>query len=424
MRLKEFCIFGRFFETAKVTLFRFYQYLIPYKMQNTFEQVNELIDNLEIICKNHSLPLIEKDIVLERLRKIYMTVQNRSVSESSIPSVPTEKYEVYQGIQDDVDLFFDTDHESYGKQLDLQEQEEELEREIEEEGRKKAEEAARLQAEQMRRQAEEEQRRREEEARLKAAEEQRKAEELRRQAEEEQRKREEEARQKALEEQRLAEERRRQAEEEQRRREEEARLKAAEEQRKAEERRRQAEEEQKKREEEARLKAAEEQRLAEERRRQAEAEQRKREEESRQKATDAAAQSNAAVQDEDDLLQFLPKNNSSVNVAKPLSGVTPQRSLNDLFTAQREDHTLSAQFQNAKVSDLTKAISINDKFTFIKELFHNKGEEFSASITKLNNCATMDDAVNCLEELKQKFFWDSASTAYLSLCDLVRRKYN
>ena len=103
---------------------------------------------------------------------------------------------------------------------------------------------------------------------------------------------------------------------------------------------------------------------------------------------------------------------------------TQQRSLNDLFNEQREDHSISSQYQRAKVGDLTKAISINDKFIYIKELFHNRGEDFSTSIRQLNDCKTMEEAFDCLEQLKQKFFWDSKSDAYLSFCDLLRRKYS
>ncbi|MDD6185006.1 MAG: hypothetical protein PUB29_05205 [Bacteroidales bacterium] len=103
---------------------------------------------------------------------------------------------------------------------------------------------------------------------------------------------------------------------------------------------------------------------------------------------------------------------------------TQQRSLNDLFNEQREDHSISSQYQRAKVGDLTKAISINDKFIYIKELFHNRGEDFSASIRQLNECKTLEEAFDCLEKLKQKFFWDSKSDAYLSFCDLLRRKYS
>ena len=101
-----------------------------------------------------------------------------------------------------------------------------------------------------------------------------------------------------------------------------------------------------------------------------------------------------------------------------------QRSLNDLFNEQREDHSISSQYQRAKVGDLTKAISINDKFIYIKELFHNRGEDFSASIRLLNECKTLEESFDCLEQLKQKFFWDSKSDAYLSFCDLLRRKYS
>lgn len=101
-----------------------------------------------------------------------------------------------------------------------------------------------------------------------------------------------------------------------------------------------------------------------------------------------------------------------------------QRSLNDLFNEQREDHSISSQYQRAKVGDLTKAISINDKFIYIKELFHNRGEDFSAAIRLLNECHNMEEAFNCLDELKNKFFWDSKSDAYLSFCDLLRRKFS
>ena len=103
---------------------------------------------------------------------------------------------------------------------------------------------------------------------------------------------------------------------------------------------------------------------------------------------------------------------------------TQQRSLNDLFNERREDHSISNQYQRAKVVDLTKAISISDKFIYIKELFHNRGEDFSTAIRQLNECQNMEEAFDCLEALKQKFFWDSKSDAYLSFCDLLRRKYS
>lgn len=100
-----------------------------------------------------------------------------------------------------------------------------------------------------------------------------------------------------------------------------------------------------------------------------------------------------------------------------------KRSLNDLLTERREDNSLNTRFQTAKITDLTKSISINDKFLFIRELFRNRGEEFSQAIQVLNNSQNMEQAFEYLDKLKQHYFWDSTSPAYLAFCDLIRRKF-
>jgi hypothetical protein len=107
---------------------------------------------------------------------------------------------------------------------------------------------------------------------------------------------------------------------------------------------------------------------------------------------------------------------------QPAQAVKPQqRSLNDLFNEQKQD--LGEKFQQSKIVDLTKAMSINDKFLFIRELFKNKSEEFSRAIQTLNKCDNIEEAFDVMEGLKKQYFWDSTSSAYLALCDLVRRKF-
>lgn len=102
---------------------------------------------------------------------------------------------------------------------------------------------------------------------------------------------------------------------------------------------------------------------------------------------------------------------------------TEVRSLNDLLHVQMEEHSLLSKIQKTKIDDLSKAISINDKFLYIKELFKNQGEEFSKAIQTLNQCRNIDEAFEEIEKLKKYYYWDSTSTAYLSLCDLIRRKF-
>ena len=101
----------------------------------------------------------------------------------------------------------------------------------------------------------------------------------------------------------------------------------------------------------------------------------------------------------------------------------PRRSLNDLLMEQKEDNSIASSFQNRKVQDLAKSININDKFLFIKELFRGKGEEFGMAIQKLNRCNSLEEAFNEMDIMKKFYFWDTSSSAYLTLCDLVRRKF-
>ncbi|MBO4646359.1 MAG: hypothetical protein J5642_07585 [Bacteroidales bacterium] len=98
-------------------------------------------------------------------------------------------------------------------------------------------------------------------------------------------------------------------------------------------------------------------------------------------------------------------------------------SLNDLLNQKKEDNSLATQFQHARIEDLSKAISLNDKFLYIKELFKNDGEKFSLAIRKLNSCTSMEEAFGEIELLKKYYFWDTTTPAYISLCDLVKRKF-
>ncbi|MDL2297043.1 hypothetical protein LJC68_04705 [Bacteroidales bacterium OttesenSCG-928-B11] len=100
-----------------------------------------------------------------------------------------------------------------------------------------------------------------------------------------------------------------------------------------------------------------------------------------------------------------------------------KRSLNDLLIEKKEDNSLNNRFQNTKIHDLAKSISINEKFLFIRELFSNRGEEFSKAVQELNNCTDIEEAFDHIDQLKKQYLWDSDSSAYLSFCDLVRRKY-
>ncbi|MCL2289381.1 MAG: hypothetical protein FWC34_01560 [Bacteroidetes bacterium] len=125
----------------------------------------------------------------------------------------------------------------------------------------------------------------------------------------------------------------------------------------------------------------------------------------------------------DDILEFIPDAQPTLLSEETIIPKSEKKSLNDLLTEKKDDNSLGAKFQQSVIPDLTKAIAINEKFSFIRELFHNSGVDFSNAIQKLNECENIDVAFNLMEELKHQYLWDTTSSTYLSLCDLVRRRF-
>jgi hypothetical protein len=73
------------------------------------------------------------------------------------------------------------------------------------------------------------------------------------------------------------------------------------------------------------------------------------------------------------------------------------------------------------VSDIYSAIGINDRFTFIRELFNNDTALFESTIKRINEAGNYKDAFN---HLLQNFTWDMESEPVLQLLELLKRRYH
>lgn len=96
-------------------------------------------------------------------------------------------------------------------------------------------------------------------------------------------------------------------------------------------------------------------------------------------------------------------------------GPTLAETLSKKYT--RENGTLG---DIKPVTDLMSAIAINDRFTFIRELFRNDRKAFESAIGVLNNANSYDDAYNYL---MQEYGWDMDGEAVQLLLNILRRKY-
>jgi HD-GYP domain-containing protein (c-di-GMP phosphodiesterase class II) len=72
------------------------------------------------------------------------------------------------------------------------------------------------------------------------------------------------------------------------------------------------------------------------------------------------------------------------------------------------------------ISDLMGAIALNDRFTFIRELFNNDKKAFEAAITELNAAGSYSAAYKFMEE---NFQLNMDHEAVQMLLSIVRRKY-
>ncbi len=72
------------------------------------------------------------------------------------------------------------------------------------------------------------------------------------------------------------------------------------------------------------------------------------------------------------------------------------------------------------VADIHKAIKLNDRIGFIRELFGGDSHKYTQAIDALNNFSDFDQA---LEFINQNFTWDQASDQFRTLIDIVYRRY-
>ena len=72
------------------------------------------------------------------------------------------------------------------------------------------------------------------------------------------------------------------------------------------------------------------------------------------------------------------------------------------------------------VTDLRKAIGINDKFLLIRDLFGGDGDAYEKAIGMLNDCADFDD---CMIYIAENYAWNPNSDGVKLLMDLLERKF-
>ena len=94
--------------------------------------------------------------------------------------------------------------------------------------------------------------------------------------------------------------------------------------------------------------------------------------------------------------------------------------IHDNMAQKTSKKDVSSKMQSKPIQDIASAISLNDKFIFIRELFKGDKEQYLETIQILNNFDTYENAIGFLNE---NFDWDEENQNYERLKELVKRKF-
>jgi hypothetical protein len=95
--------------------------------------------------------------------------------------------------------------------------------------------------------------------------------------------------------------------------------------------------------------------------------------------------------------------------------------LGDKISPVRQDEAISTAMHSRPIADIGAAIGINDRFYFIRELFSGDAIAYSDTIRRLNNSASLGEAMRILDE---STVMGSDPAAQSSFVDVVRRKFS
>jgi hypothetical protein len=87
------------------------------------------------------------------------------------------------------------------------------------------------------------------------------------------------------------------------------------------------------------------------------------------------------------------------------------------------EKSLGPKIPSERIENLKSAITINEKFMFINELFDGNLREYNETVETLNGFKTIDQAADFLDLMRKKNFWNTGSNAFKKLQELVERRF-
>jgi hypothetical protein len=101
---------------------------------------------------------------------------------------------------------------------------------------------------------------------------------------------------------------------------------------------------------------------------------------------------------------------------------SPPKSVSDIFN-DNGNNTLASKFEKNKITDIKSAIGINDKFTFINDIFKGEIAAYNNAVEHLNTLDSYQEALAYIRESGLATGTEENKQALAKFTELLKRKF-
>jgi hypothetical protein len=103
---------------------------------------------------------------------------------------------------------------------------------------------------------------------------------------------------------------------------------------------------------------------------------------------------------------------------------TEGRSINERFAQMQVKKNLADKLKLSPIKDIKAAMSLNQRISFIKNLFKGNDEEFLQTVTFINNLKSFNEAKFYIQsEVNSRYKWEEENPLVQEFMELVYRKF-
>ena len=95
-------------------------------------------------------------------------------------------------------------------------------------------------------------------------------------------------------------------------------------------------------------------------------------------------------------------------------------SVNDMLSSSNLNKDLASHFKDRPIQNLKRAIKLNDRIWYIKELFNEDTQLFEQTVDQIDQSSTLDVV---LAQLFKQFDWDQNKKSTISFLELIFRRF-